>query len=50
MKPNKSCPLCQKKHYTKEQVIACMELNLREEKTKNRKLIPIAQYQLTHEK
>ena len=41
MKPNKSCPLCSKKHYTKDQVIACMELDLREDKVKNRKLIKI---------
>lgn len=44
-KPDKSCPMCPKKHYTKAQVIACMELDLKEAETKNRRLKPISHEQ-----
>jgi len=37
-KPTLYCPLCGRKHYFKKQVIACMELDQKEEKAKNRKL------------
>jgi len=37
-KPKLPCPLCTRKYYTKQQVIACMEADQKEEKVKNRKL------------
>jgi hypothetical protein len=40
-KPTLQCPLCGKKKYSKHQVIACMELDQKEEKAKNRRLIPL---------
>jgi len=40
-KPTLQCPLCQKRHYYKHQVIACMELDLKEDKAKNRRLKPL---------
>jgi len=32
------CPLCQKKHFTRQQVCDCMELDIKEQKAKNRRL------------
>jgi len=40
-KPKLSCPLCPRKHYTKQQVIDCMDADQKEEKAKERKLIKI---------
>jgi len=40
-KPKLPCPLCARKHYTKQQVIDCMKADQKEEKAKNRKLKPI---------
>jgi hypothetical protein len=43
--PKYHCPLCFRPHYTKDQVIACMELDQKEDRAKNRRLIPIDRYQ-----
>jgi len=40
----KYCPLCFRPHYTRQQVMDCMELDIKEEKAK-RRLIPISEYQ-----
>ena len=45
MKPDKQCPLCQKKHYTRQQVCDCMELDLKEAQAKNRRLKLIGKHE-----
>jgi len=38
MKPDKPCPLCKRKHYSRQQVVDCMEKDLAEARAKERKL------------
>lgn len=43
MKARFSCPLCGRKHFTREQVIECMEMDQKEQRAKKRKLLPVSQ-------
>jgi hypothetical protein len=36
--PTIQCPLCQKKHFSRQAVMDCMTLDQKEEKAKNRRL------------
>jgi len=36
--PKYRCPICQKRHYTRQAVMDCMELNLKEYRAKDRRL------------